>query len=195
MTSELRTAIPDREMSVYPEILQVKGKLSKRLVMGLAVALSITITCGLLLWDTGSFNYVSAIYNSHGLPQASTSNYIQNDKKAGPIDTVTIKTFEIDRYTLAKVDMPLKVPSGKQVNFILELSDTSSSTNSIVVTITSSGGQYVLFFPRSHVHKFVDKIQFQYAFPSPGTYNVDITFGGPAAANFNVNVANRESVA
>lgn len=182
-------------MSVYPEIPQVKGRLSKRLIIGLAVALSITIAGGLLLWDTGSFNYVSAIYNFHALPQTSTSNYIQNDKKEGTVNTVTIRTFDIDWYTLATVNMPLKVLSGKQVNFILELSDTSSSTNSIEVTITGNGGQYVLFFPRSHVHKFVDKIQFQYAFPSPGAYNVDITFGGPAAANFNVIVANRESVA
>ena len=191
MTSEVRTAIPDS----YPEIPQIKGRLSKRLIIGLAVTLSITIAGGLLLWDTGSFTYVSAIYNSHGLSQASTSNYTQNDNKAGTVNTVTIRTFDIDWYTLATVDMPLEVLSGKQVNFILELSDTSSSTNSIQVTITGNGGQYVLFFPRFHVHKFVDKIQFQYAFPAPGTYNVDITFGGPAAANFNVIVANRESVA
>ena len=194
MTTELRTAIPDREMSVYPKVPQVKGRLKRRLIIGLAVALSITIAGGILLWDTGSFNYVSAIYNS-GLPQASTTNYIQNDKKADVINTVTIRTFDIDWYTLATVDLPLKVLSGNQINFILELSDTSSSTKSIQVTITGNGGQYVLFFPRSHVQKFVDKIQFQYAFPSPGTYNVDVTFGGPAPANFNVIVTNRESVA
>ena len=189
--SKFRTGIQERGISVFPK----RGGLSIRHIIGIAVAFSITITSGILLWNTGSFSHVLAVYDSHALPQDSPNNLIHNDKKSGMLDTIRIRTFDIDWYTLATVDGPMKVLSGKQVNFILDLTGTSSSTNSIVVTITGNGGQYVLIFPHSQDHKFVDKIQFQYAFPSPGTYNVDITFGGPAPANFNVNVANRESVA
>ena len=102
--------------------------------------------------------------------------------KKGASNTVRIGTSNIDWYTLATVDIPSKVITGEQLNFILDLGDTSSSTNSIVVTITDNGGQRVLFFPRSDAHKLVDEVQFQYTFPLPGKYNVDITFGGPAAA-------------
>ena len=63
----------------------------------------------------------SAIYDSHALPQASTNNLIHNDKKSGTLDTIRIRTFDIDWYTLATVDGPMKVLSGKQVNFILDL--------------------------------------------------------------------------
>jgi hypothetical protein len=189
--SEFRTGIQERGISVFSK----RRGLSIRHIIGIGVALSITIISGILLWNTGSFTHVLAVYDSHAIPQASTNNLIHNDKKSGTVDTVRIKTLDIDWYTFATVDGPMKVLSGQQVNFILDLTGTSSSTNSIVVTITGDGGQYVLFFPNSQDHKFVDKIQFQYAFPSPGTYNVDITFGGPAAANFNVNVANKVSVA
>ena len=99
----------------------------------MAVAFSITIAGGILYCGIQAVSdYVSAIYNSDVSHKPSTSNYIQNDKKADVINTVTIRTFDIDWYTLATVDMPLKVLSGNQINFILELSDTSSSTNSIV---------------------------------------------------------------
>ena len=145
--------------------------------------------------EYGSFSHVLAVYDSHALPQASTNNLIHNDKKSGTLDTVRIRTFDIDWYTLATVDGPMKVLSGKQVNFILVFN------GHIIIDEFYSGHNHRRwrtvrsFFPHSQDHKFVDKIQFQYAFPSPGTYNVDITFGGPAAANFNVNVANKESVA
>jgi hypothetical protein len=181
-------------MSGYPEIQQVKVGLSKRPVT-MAVGFSILIAGALLfLWNTGGLDYVSSIFNSDAfLQDSSTSHSIQNDKKATTSNTVTIGTSNIDGYTLTTVDIPPKVIAGKQVNFILELGDTSLSTNTIVVTITDNGGQHVLFFPRSNAHKLVDEVQFQYTFPLPGKYNVDITFGGPAAANFNVFVANSES--
>ena len=35
-------------------------------------------------------------YDSHALPQASTNNLIHNDKKSGTLDTVRIRTFDID---------------------------------------------------------------------------------------------------
>lgn len=195
MTLDLRTGVPDRELSRYPEIQQVKVGLSKRLTVTIAIAFSIIVAGALLyLWNTGSLDYVFATYNSDAFPQGpSTSHFIQNDKKVTN-DTVTIGTSNIDWYTLTTVDIPSKVIAGKQVNFILELGDASSSTNSIVVTITDNGGQRVLFFPRSNAHNLVDEVQFQYTFPLPGKYNVDITFGGPAAANFNVLVADSESV-
>jgi hypothetical protein len=169
---------------------------SKRLTVTLAVAFSIIIAGALLfLCNTIILDYVSAVYNSDASPQGtSTSHFIQNDKKAATSNNVTIRTSDINWYTPATVDKPSKVIAGKEVNFVLELGDTSLSTNSIVVTITDNGGQRVLFFPRSHAHKLVDEVQFQYTFPLPGKYNVDITFGGPAAANFNVFVANSESV-
>ena len=196
MTLDLRTGATERQTSGYPELQQVKVGLSKRLTVTMAIAFSIIIAGALLyLWNTGSLDYVSTIYNSNAFPQGpSTSHIIQNDKKAATSNTVTIGTSNIDWYTLTTVDIPSEVIAGKQVNFILELGDTSSSTNSIVVTITDNGGQRVLFFPRSNAHKLVDEVQFQYTFPLPGKYNVDITFGGPAAANFNVFVANSESV-
>ena len=195
MTLDLRTGVPDRELSRYPEIQQVKVGLSKRLTVTIAIAFSIIVAGALLyLWNTGSLDYVFATYNSDAFPQGpSTSHFIQNDKKVTN-DTVTIGTSNIDWYTLTTVDIPSKVIAGKQVNFILELGDASSSTNSIVVTITDNGGQRVLFFPRSNAHNLVDEVQFQYTFPLPGKYNVDITFGGPAVANFNVLVADSESV-
>ena len=196
MTLDLRTGVTDRRTSGYPEIQQVKVGLSKRLTVTMAIAFSIIIAGALLyLWNTGSLDYVSAIYHSDAFPQGpSTSHVIQSDKEASTNNTVTIGTSNIDWYTLTTVDIPSKVIAGKQVNFMLELGDTSSSTNSIVVTITDNGGQRVLFFPRSNTHILVDEVQFQYTFPLPGKYNVDITFGGPAAANFNVFVANSESV-
>lgn len=194
MTFEIRMGFTDREMSANPEIQQIKVGLSKRPVT-MAVAFSIAIAGILLfLWNTGGLDYVSSIFNSDAFLQgSSTSHSIQNDKKA-TTSTVTIGMSNIDGYTLATVDIPPKAITGKQVNFKLELGDTSLSTNTIVVTITDNGGQHVLFFPRSNAHKLVDEVQFQYTFPLPGKYNVDITFGGPAAANFNVFVANNESV-
>ena len=104
-----------------------------------------------IIVEYGSFSHVLAVYDSHALPQASTNNLIHNDKKSGTLDTVRIRTFDIDWYTLATVDGPMKVLSGKQVNFILDLTGTSSSTNSIVVTITGDGGQYVLFSPTPRI--------------------------------------------
>jgi hypothetical protein len=195
LTLDLRTGEADREMSRYPEIQQVKVGLSKRLTVTIAIAFSIIIAGALLyLWNTGTLGYVSATYNSEAFPQGpSTSHYIQYDKKVTN-NTVTIGTSNIDWYTLTTVDIPSKVIAGKQVNFILELGDASSSTNSIVVTITDNGGQRVLFFPRSNAHNLVDEVQFQYTFPLPGKYNVDITFGGPAAANFNVFVVDSKTV-
>ena len=77
---------------------------------------------------------------------SSTSHFIQNDKNADISNTVTIGTSDMDWYTLATVDIPFKVIAGKQVNFILELGNTSSSTNSIVVTITENGMSNVFFF-------------------------------------------------
>ena len=194
MTLDVRAGVTDREMSGYPEIQQVRAVLSKRQTVTMALAFSIIAGGLLFLWNTSSLDYISAIYNSDVFPQGpSTSHFIQNDKKVTN-DTVTIGTSNIDWYTLTTVDIPSKVIAGKQVNFILELGDASSSTNSIVVTITDNGGQRVLFFPRSNAHNLVDEVQFQYTFPLPGKYNVDITFGGPAAANFNVLVADSESV-
>ena len=183
-------------MTGYPEIQQVKVGLSKRLTVTMAIAFSIIIAGALLyLWNTGSLDYVSAIYNSDAFPQgSSTSHFIDHDKNAAVSNTVKIGTSDNEGYTLASVDIPFKVIAGKQVNFVLELGKTSSTTNAIVVTITDNGGQRVLFFPRSNDDHLVDEVQFQYTFPSPGTYNVDITFGGPAAANFNVFVVNSESV-
>jgi hypothetical protein len=194
LTFDERTGVTYREMSGYPEVQQVKVGLSKRPVT-MAVAFSIILAGALLfLWNTGGLAYVSSIFYSDALLQgSSTSHPIQNDKKAATSNTVAIGTSNIDGLTLTTVHIPPKVIAGKQVNFKLELGDTSLSTNTIVVTITDNGGQHVLFFPRSHVHKLVDDVQFQYTFPLPGKYNVDITFGGPAAANFNVFVAKSES--
>jgi hypothetical protein len=195
LTLDVRAGVTDREMSGYPEIQQVRAVLSKRQTVTMALAFSIIAGGLLLLWNTSSLDYISAIYNSDAFPQGpSTGHFIQNDDKASPSNTITIGTSDIEWYTLATVEIPPKVIAGKQVNFVLELGDTTSSTNSIVVTITDNGGQRVLFFPRSHAHKLVDEVQFQYTFPLPGKYNVDITFGGPAAANFNVFVVNGESV-
>ena len=196
MTLDLRTGVTDRQTTGYPEIQQVKVGLSKRLTVTMAIAFSIIIAGALLyLWNTGSLDYVSAIYNSDAFPQGpSTSHFIDHDKNAAVSNTVKIGTSDNEGYTLASVDIPFKVIAGKQVNFVLELGKTSSTTNAIVVTITDNGGQRVLFFPRSNDDHLVDEVQFQYTFPSPGTYNVDITFGGPAAANFNVFVVNSESV-
>ena len=195
LTFDLRTGVTDREMSDYPEIQQIKVGLSKRLKVTMAVAFSIIIAGALLfLWNTGSLDYVSAIYNSGTFPQgSSTGHFINHDKNAAISNTVKIWTSNMGWYTLANVNIPFKVIAGKQVNFVLELDKTSSTTNAIVVTITENGIQRVLFFPRSHDDELLDEVQFQYSFPSPGTYNVDITFGGPAAANFNV-VVNSESV-
>ena len=179
-------------MSDYPEIQRIKVGLSKRLKITMAVAFSIIIAGALLfLWNTGRLDYVSAIYNPQG---SSTSHFINHDKNAAISNTVKIWTSNMGWYTLANVNIPFKVIAGKQVNFVLELDKTSSTTNAIVVTITENGIQRVLFFPRSHDDDLLDEFQFQYSFPSPGTYNVDITFGGPAAANFNVFVVNSESV-
>ena len=185
-------------MSAYPEIQQVKMGLSKlgQITVMMTVAFSITIAGVLLfLWNTGAFDHAFVIHNSDGFQQdSSTSNIVQNDKKAAASNTVRIGTSNIEWYTLATVDIPFKIIAGRQVNFILDLADSPSSTNSIVVTITDNEGQHVLFFPRSNAHNLVDEVQFQYTFPLSGKYNVDITFGGPAAANFNVFVANSESV-
>ncbi len=187
LKSDLRASVTDSEMSANPESPQCKSGLHKRLIIGIAVAFLVTIGGGLFLWDSGGFNYMSAIYSSNAFPGSSATNhFIQNDMEATTSKTITIRTFDVDWYTLATVDVPLKVVAGRQLNFILDIGNSSSSLNSIVVTITDNRGQYVLFFPLSQLHKSGDKGQFEYAFPSPATYNVDITFGGPAAANFNV---------
>ena len=196
MTLDVRIGVTDREISGHPEIQQVNAGLSKRITVTIAVTFSIIIAGAVLfLWNIGSLDYISAIYNSDAFSQdSSTSHFIHHDKNADISDTVKIGTSDIEGYTLATVDIPFKVIAGKQVNFVLELGKTFSTTNAIVVTITDNGGQRVLFFPRSNDDVLVDEVQFQYTFPSHGTYNVDITFGGPAAANFNVFVANSESV-
>ena len=107
LMSEFRTGIQERGISVFPK----RGGLSIRHIIGIAVAFSITITSGILLWNTGSFSHVLAVYDSHALPQDSPNNLIHNDKKSGMLDTIRIRTFDIDWYTLATVDGPMKVRS------------------------------------------------------------------------------------
>ena len=84
-----------------------------------------------------------------------------------------------------------KLVAGRPVHFLLDLGKMSFSAIAVKVTITGEKGQYILFFPISDVQ---NKIQFLYAFPSPGTFNVDITFGAPEAVNFNFNLAAGDSV-
>ena len=67
----------------------------------------------------------------------------------------------------------------------------SSSAIAIKVTITGDTGQSILFFPKSYGQ---NKIQFQYAFLSPGTFNVDITFGASEGVNTNINIGTGDSV-
>ena len=107
MTFDVRTGVTDREMSVYPEIQQVKVGLSKRPVT-MAVAFSILIAGALLfLWNTGGLDYVSSIFNSDAFLQgSSTSHSIQNDKKATTSNTVTVGMSNIDGYTLTTVHIP-----------------------------------------------------------------------------------------
>ena len=159
-----------------------------------AIAFSIIIAGVLLfLWNSGTLAHVFVIHNSDAFQQySSTSNVVQNDKKAAAGNTIVIGTSNWNN--LATVNIPFKITAGRQVNFILDLGDMPSSTNPIVVTITDNEGQHVLYFPRSKARTLVDEVQFQYTFPLPGKYDVDITFGGPAAANFIVFTVHGESL-
>jgi hypothetical protein len=91
-------------------------------------------------------------------------------------------------YTSASAQLPLKVISGRAITFILDIKNSSPSVNSLGITITGTNGQYILFLPYSHGENNQGKVQFQYAFPTTGTYNIDIAFGAPEGVNFNIPV-------
>lgn len=179
--------------SINAEISKVKIAVTKWIFIGIAIAASITLVAVVVLLNTNSFDARSKSNEFPVTQAASASNYLTPDiTKSMTSNLVMIKQLDMDSYTYAS-KVPWKVVAGKPVNFLLDLSDTSPSANAIGVTITGDKGQSILFFPNSYGHNGQNKIQFQYAFPSPGTFNVDITFGAPEGVNINIMVGAEES--
>ncbi len=154
------------------EISEVKIVDTKRIFIGMAIAVSITLILVLVLSNIHSFDAGSKSYES---PDISKTN-----------NSIVIKMPNMGSYISAS-----KLVAGRPVHFLLDLGKMSSSAIAIQVTITGDKGQSILFFPNSYGQ---NKNQFQYAFPSPGTFNVDITFGAPEGVNFNFNLAAGDSV-
>ena len=145
---------------------------TRRIFIGMAIAASITLIVVLVLSNTHSFEARSKSYES---PDMSKSN-----------NPIMIKVLSMGSYVSAS-----KLVAGRPVHFLLDLGEMSSSAIAIKVTITGDTGQSILFFPKSYGQ---NKIQFQYAFLSPGTFNVDITFGASEGVNTNINIGAGDSV-
>jgi hypothetical protein len=166
-----RAQRPKEEMpSIDREISEVTTIDTTRIFIGMAIAACITLIVVSVLSYTHSFE----ARKSYESPDVSKTN-----------NSIMINLPHPGSYSVSKL------VAGMPVHFLLDLHEMPSSAIAIRVTITGDTGQSILFFPKSYGQ---NKIQFQYEFPSPGTFNVDITSGAPEGVNMNINVARGDSV-